>query len=162
MSAPDYPEHRPNVGVVLFNTQGLVWIGKRYASSGPWTWQFPQGGVDPGEDIETAALRELYEETGATEDLVEPLGAIEDWLVYDFPPDVLAQRKKNRWKGQKQRWFAYRFIGTDAAFDLRAVPPQEFETFRWERLERVPQLIIPWKRAVYEQVADAFAPFAAG
>ena len=155
-----WPDHRPNVGVVLFDRRGLVFIGRRYATSGPWSWQFPQGGMDEGETPEQAGLRELHEETGVTADLVEPLAALPGWLVYDFPPEVLAQRTKNRWKGQKQRWFAYRFLGTDAAIDLRAVPPQEFDAFRWEALARVPGLIIPWKRAVYEQVAEAFAAFA--
>lgn len=156
-----YPEHRPNVGLVLFNSEGKVWLGKRYGADEPWCWQFPQGGMDEGETPEEAGLRELYEETGVTTDLIEPLGGIDDWLTYDFPPEVLAQRKKNRWRGQKQRWFAYRYLGTDAEFDLKAVPPQEFSEFRWVSLETTPQLIIPWKRDVYERVADAFAAFSA-
>ncbi len=155
-----YPDHRPNVGVVLFNTAGLVWVGKRYATAGPYAWQFPQGGIDPGEDPEAAALRELYEETGVTDDLAEKLGEIPGWLAYDFPPEVLGKRSRNKWKGQKQRWFAYRFLGTDTCFDLKAVPPQEFEAFRWAPLEETPKLVIPWKRPVYEQVADGFRAFA--
>lgn len=154
-----YPHHRPNVGVVLFNTEGKVWLGKRYGADEPWCWQFPQGGMDEGETPEEAGLRELHEETGVTQDLIEPLGSIEDWLAYDFPPEVLAQRSRNRWRGQKQRWFAYRYLGTDADFDLEAVPPQEFSEFRWVSLETTPQLIIPWKRDVYARVADAFAAF---
>ncbi|MFN3834424.1 MAG: RNA pyrophosphohydrolase [Glycocaulis sp.] len=163
MSGPILPpdelaHYRPNAGIVLFNRAGLTWIGRRYRETGPWVWQWPQGGMDAGEDPAAAASRELYEETGIRADQVELLGTIGDWLAYDFPPEVLALRKKN-WKGQRQRWFAYRFLGTDADFDLIAVPPQEFEAFRWERLERVPELIIPWKRAVYVEVAKAFAPF---
>lgn len=156
-----YPHHRPNVGVVLFNAEGKVWLGKRYGADEPWCWQFPQGGMDEGETPEEAVLRELHEETGVTKDLIEPLGSIEDWLAYDFPPEVLAQRSRNRWRGQKQRWFAYRYLGTDADFDLVAVPPQEFSEFRWVSLETTPQLIIPWKRDIYERVAEAFAPFSA-
>jgi len=159
-SEHDFPEHRPNVGVVLFNPAGLVWVGRRYASSGPHNWQFPQGGVDPGEDPETAARRELYEETGVTEDLVEKLDEIPGWLAYDFPPEVLGQRRKNRWKGQKQRWFAYRFIGADSCFDLKAVPPQEFDAFKWVPLEDTPELIIAWKRPVYERVVAHFKALA--
>lgn len=156
-----YPHHRPNVGVVLFNVEGKVWLGKRYGADEPWCWQFPQGGMDDGETPEEAGLRELHEETGVTQDLIEPLGSVEDWLAYDFPPEVLAQRSRNRWRGQKQRWFAYRYLGTDADFDLEAVPPQEFSEFRWVSLETTPQLIIPWKRDIYERVAEAFAPFSA-
>ena len=156
-----FPDHRPNVGVVLFNPAGRVWVGRRYATSGPYNWQFPQGGVDEGETPEAAAVRELHEETGVTEDLIERLGEIPGWLAYDFPPEVLGQRRKNKWKGQKQRWFAYRFLGADSCFDLKAVPPQEFDAFKWVPLEDTPQMIIPWKRPVYEQVADAFARFAA-
>lgn len=156
-----YPHHRPNVGVVLFNAEGNVWLGKRYGADEPWCWQFPQGGMDEGETPQEAGLRELHEETGVTQELIEPLGSIEDWLAYDFPPEVLAQRSRNRWRGQKQRWFAYRYLGTDADFDLEAVPPQEFAEFRWVSLETTPQLIIPWKRDVYERVAKAFAAFSA-
>jgi putative (di)nucleoside polyphosphate hydrolase len=159
--ADAFPEHRPNVGLVLFNSAGLVWVGRRYATTGPHNWQFPQGGVDPGEDVESAALRELYEETGITTDLVEKLGDIPGWVAYDFPREVLGQRKKNRWKGQKQRWFAYRFIGADSCFDLKAVPPQEFDAFKWVPLEDTPELIIPWKRPVYETVAQGFRAFSA-
>lgn len=152
-----YPEHRPNVGVVLFNADGQVWLGKRYGADEPWCWQFPQGGMDKGETPEQAGLRELYEETGIGQDLIVPLGTIEDWLTYDFPPEVLAQRDFNRWKGQKQRWFAYRYLGSDTDFDLTAVPPQEFSEFKWVDLADTPALIIPWKRHVYERVAEAFA-----
>lgn len=160
MTAKNLSRHRPNAGVVLFNPTGLTWIGKRFRQAPPYVWQWPQGGVDEDEDAEAAALRELYEETGVTPDKVEPLGRIEEWLSYDFPPEVLAQRRRNEWRGQKQKWFAMRFVGADADFDLTAVPPQEFEAFKWERLSRVPDLIIPWKRPVYLEVARRFAAFA--
>lgn len=154
----DLSLYRPNAGIVLFNRDGLVWLGRRKDTPGPWVWQFPQGGMDEGEDAQTAALRELYEETGITPDKVEKLAGIEDWLAYDFPPEVLAKKRKN-WRGQKQRWFAYRFIGADSCFDLKAVPPQEFDAFKWVALQDTPELIIPWKRPVYETVADAFKRF---
>ncbi|WP_429910777.1 RNA pyrophosphohydrolase [Glycocaulis sp.] len=150
--------YRPNAGIVLFNRDGLTWVGKRFQEAGPWMWQWPQGGMDAGEDPEAAAYRELYEETGIHTDQVEMLGSINAWLTYDFPPEVLALRKKN-WKGQRQRWFAFRFLGTDSDFDLTAVPPQEFEAFRWVALQEVPELIIPWKRPVYEEVVRAFSAF---
>jgi putative (di)nucleoside polyphosphate hydrolase len=157
-----YPQHRPNAGVVMFNPAGLVWIGRRADVNGSHVWQFPQGGMDAGEDAETAARREAYEETGARTDQLELLGSINHWIAYDFPPGLPARpdQKRYRWKGQKQLWFAFRYTGRDADFDLTAVPPQEFAEWRWEELTKVPPLIIDWKRHVYEEVVEAFAAFA--
>ncbi len=158
----DLTRYRPNVGCVLFNDRGQVWLGRRAGTPEPWCWQFPQGGMDEGETAIEAAVRELYEETGARAPLITPLGAIDDWLAYDFPPDIADRPDQagRGWIGQKQKWFAFRWLGTDADFDLDAVPPREFETFRWEALAATPALIIPWKRAVYEVVAEAFGPLA--
>lgn len=151
-----YPEHRPNVGVVLFNGEGQVWLGRRARTPEPWNWQFPQGGVDDGEDLLDAALRELEEETGARS--AELLGRTEGWIVYDFPPEVAA--RGGRWRGQKQVWFAFRFTGDDSEFRLDGHHQVEFEAWRWARLDEAPELIVPFKRAAYEQVATAFRRFA--
>jgi len=157
-----YPQHRPNAGVVMFNADGLVWLGRRADVNGPHIWQFPQGGMDKGEDAETAALREAYEETGARSEQLELLGEIDHWITYDFPSDIpeRADQKGKNWKGQKQRWFAFRYTGQDSDFDLTAVPPQEFSEWRWETLANVPPLIIDWKRHVYEEVVESFSAFA--
>lgn len=150
--------HRPNVGVVLFNREGLVWYGRRAGQADPFAWQFPQGGVDPGEDFETAALRELYEETGVRS--VEPLGATDGWIVYDFPEGYGGSKQARGFMGQKQKWFAYRFTGPDAEVDLEAHGEVEFEDWRWGPLADAPDLIVPFKRAAYEQVVAAFAHLA--
>lgn len=158
MHPPDeHPEHRPNVGVVLFNAHGLVWQGHREGDPNPDYWQFPQGGVDEGEDLETAARRELAEETGVTS--VSLLGRTEGWLTYDFPPGYNAGRKRG-WRGQKQAWFAYRFTGEEAEIRLDQHHSIEFDAWRWAPLETAPELVIPFKRLVYEQVAIAFAQYA--
>lgn len=157
---PDLTRYRPNAGVVLLNRDGLCWLGRRKGETGAYAWQFPQGGMDPGEDPYQAAVRELYEETGAREEQIELLCHIPDWLTYDFPPEVLARKPNSRFLGQKQRWFCFRWFGKDADFDLKAVPPQEFDTFEWAPLEEAPRRIIPWKRPVYEAVAGAFSRFA--
>ena len=120
MSDPDLSLYRPNVGVVLFNRDGLVWLGRRVSTSDPFNWQFPQGGVDDGEDWDTAARRELWEETGARS--VEKLGETQDWIVYDFPPEAQGKKIAKGWRGQKQKWLAFRFTGEDSEFDLQAHP----------------------------------------
>jgi putative (di)nucleoside polyphosphate hydrolase len=155
----DLSRYRPNVGVALFHPDGRVWFGRRANTPPPHNWQFPQGGVDPGEDLEAAARRELAEETGAVS--VTPLGRTDGWIAYDFPPDAQGTKVARGWKGQRQVWFAFRFDGEETEFDLGAHPPPEFEAWRWGYLAEAPGLIVPFKRAAYEAVAEAFAAFAA-
>ncbi len=155
----DLSLYRPNVGVVLFNRDGRVWYGQRHATPGPYNWQFPQGGVDEGEDLEAAARRELREETGVAS--VELLGRTDDWILYDFPPEALNNAKAWRgFKGQKQRWFAFRFLGDEAEIDLTADKDVEFDAWRWGDLSEACDLIVPFKRPAYERVVAAFAHLA--
>ena len=154
----DYPRHRPNVGVVLFNREGRVWFGHRPGVPDAQGWQFPQGGVDDSEDLEAAARRELYEETGVRS--IEPLGRTEGWIAYDFPPAYAHEKATRGWKGQKQAWFALRFTGEEAEIRLDHHHDIEFDAWRWGRLDEAPQLVIPFKRAAYEKVVEAFQTFA--
>lgn len=155
----DLDLYRPNVGVVLFHPDGRVWLGKRAQTQGPWCWQFPQGGVDAGEDLEAAARRELREETGAVS--ASLLGRTDGWVAYDFPEGYGGSKAARGWKGQKQVWFALRFDGAEQEFDLAAHDPPEFEAWRWAYLDEAVELIVPFKRAAYETVAGAFSIFAA-
>lgn len=156
--------YRPCVGVAVFNRAGCVFIGKR--RDGPehvdatHAWQMPQGGVDPDEDPWPAALRELCEETGIRS--VEKLGEIADWLSYDIPREIVGQAWKGKYRGQTQKWFAVRFTGDDSeiAVNRPSGHEPEFTAWRWERLENLPALIIPFKRQVYERVVKEFAKFA--
>jgi putative (di)nucleoside polyphosphate hydrolase len=155
--------YRACVGVALFNREGLVWIGHRSdvdaegEGKGPW-WQMPQGGLDRGEDPREAALRELYEETSIRS--VSLIGEAPDWLTYDLPAELIPGSWGGRYLGQQQKWLAFRFEGDDAEIDVRAPGggkyKPEFSAWRWEKLDRLPELIVPFKRGVYEQVVAAF------
>ena len=155
--SPDLSAYRPNVGVVLFHPDGHVWLGRRAKTPAPYNWQFPQGGVDAGEDLETAARRELAEETGVTS--VTLLGRTDGWLTYDFPPEHSGKLARG-FKGQRQVWFAFRFDGEAAEIDLNAHGTPEFDAWRWGRLSEVCDLIVPFKRPTYEAVVRAFHDFA--
>jgi putative (di)nucleoside polyphosphate hydrolase len=155
---PGLSLYRPNVGVVVFNRDGKVWLGQRINTPAPHNWQFPQGGVDKGEDLYPAALRELKEETGVVS--VSWLGRTPGWITYDFPEDYRGAKIAKGWRGQKQVWFAVRFSGEDAEVNLTADRHVEFDAWRWAELDEAAELVIPFKRATYEQVALAFRRFA--
>jgi putative (di)nucleoside polyphosphate hydrolase len=151
--------YRPNVGVVLFHPDGRVWLGRRVNTPGPHNWQFPQGGVDAGEDLLDAARRELAEETGVRTAVL--LGRTDGWITYDFPPEHTGTKRAQGWKGQRQVWFALRFDGQETEIDLGGHGHPEFDAWRWGYLSEAPELVVPFKRAAYDAVAQAFAPFAA-
>lgn len=155
----DLSLYRPNVGVVLFHPDGRVWLGRRAGTPGPYNWQFPQGGVDAGEDLLDAARRELAEETGVSS--VSLLGRTDGWLAYDFPADHAGGKAARGWKGQRQVWFAFRFEGAESEIDLQGTEHVEFDDWRWALIEEAIELVVPFKRPIYEQVAQAFRDFAA-
>jgi putative (di)nucleoside polyphosphate hydrolase len=153
--------YRPNVGAALFNAEGLVFIGQRAGlpNSAPASWQMPQGGIDAGEDPAVAVFRELREEIGT--DRAEILGEHPDWLTYDLPETAMRAAFRGRFRGQRQKWFALRFLGDDSEIALDRDSHPEFCAWRWAKLADLPALVVPFKRQVYEAVAAEFARFAA-
>jgi putative (di)nucleoside polyphosphate hydrolase len=152
-------KYRPNIGVVLFNSDGRVFMGRRAGDfsdsdhpAGAWRWQFPQGGIDAGETIEEAAARELKEETGIVS--ARLISVSPGWVAYDFPVEY----RGKGWIGQRQKWAAMLFEGEEREIRLDADDHQEFDAWRWAELEEAPTLIVPFKRAVYEDVVAGFAP----
>jgi putative (di)nucleoside polyphosphate hydrolase len=154
--------YRPNVGAVLFNADGLVFVARRADlpnAEGPaGGWQLPQGGIDAGEDPRTAVLRELEEEIGTCR--AEVIGEHPEWLTYDLPADLVGIAWRGRYRGQRQRWFALRFIGQDSDIRLDQDPHPEFNSWRWAALTELPGLAVPFKRPIYQALVQSFAPFA--
>ena len=158
--------YRPNVGIALFNAHGHVLIARRFQDDGPEViypgleWQMPQGGIDPNENPRPAAQRELFEETGVIS--VNYLGETADWMTYDFPPYDGPPHRLSVFRGQRQKWFAFRFTGAESEIKVleeRNGQPVEFDAWRWEPLANVASLVVPFRREIYQAVAQEFARF---
>lgn len=166
--------YRPCVGLMVINSKGQVWIGRRAGKANdavkgdvaevpPMWWQMPQGGIDEGETALEAAYRELFEETGIRSANVSVLGESADWHTYDLPPELVGKVWKGRYRGQKQKWFVLRFSGQDADVNITPDDPDmiEFDQWRWADVSELLDLIIPFKRNVYEAVLAELGPLAA-
>ena len=149
----DHLAYRPCVGMMLVNAEGLVFVADRSDVSGS-AWQMPQGGIDKGETAEAAAWRELAEEIGT--DRAELIAESKEWLTYDLPVDQIKKAWKGRYRGQRQKWFLFKFEGTDDDIDLDA-HNREFDKWKWVEPKTLPDLIVPFKRAVYEDVLTEFS-----
>lgn len=160
---PETLPYRPCVGIMVLNREGLVWAGRRIAladsemAGTDRLWQMPQGGIDKGEEPLPAARRELYEETGMR--TVSLLGETPGWINYDLPADLVGIALKGRFRGQTQKWFAFRFEGDDSEIAIDPPPgghEAEFDAWGWKPMLELPELIVPFKRGVYDQVVAAF------
>ncbi|MGB7372190.1 RNA pyrophosphohydrolase [Erythrobacter sp.] len=148
--------YRPCAGFMLANSEGKVLVGQRIGKQILGSWQMPQGGIDPGEDEETAALRELHEETGIEAKHVEIIARASKAYRYDLPPELQGKVWGGSYRGQEQNWFLGRFLGTDADIDLNAHEHPEFSDYRWVEPEQLPELIVPFKREVYAALVAEF------
>ena len=149
-------EYRPCVGVMLVNAEGRVFVGRRIDNKeGDW-WQMPQGGVDEGEDLKEAALRELAEETGAKAEHVTLIQQSNEPIRYDLPEELMGKLWGGKYRGQEQIWFLARFSGADEDIDLEAHDPPEFCDWKWVNPEQLPDLIVPFKKRVYRAVLEEF------
>ncbi|WP_156678945.1 RNA pyrophosphohydrolase [Sphingomonas profundi] len=147
--------YRPAAGVMLLNADGKVFVAQRIDSTLE-AWQMPQGGLDPGEDARAGALRELEEETGIPQHLVAEIACARTELLYDLPADLIGKLWKGRYRGQRQTWFLLRFLGTDADVNLETEHP-EFRAWKWVAPAELPNLIVPFKKTLYEAVLAEFA-----
>ena len=154
--------YRRNVGAVLFDYRGLVFVARRAdlpnAEGAAGGWQLPQGGIDADENPHAAVLRELAEEIGTAR--AEIIGEHPEWLRYDLPAELVGRALGGRYRGQLQRWFALRFLGTDADIRLDLDPHPEFDAWRWAELSELPALAVDFKRPIYEALVTSFARFA--
>jgi len=155
---PDTLPWRPGVGILLLNPLGRVFVAQRLDFRSD-AWQMPQGGIDAGETPLQAAWRELKEEVGS--DHAELLAESRDWLSYDLPAELAARLWKGRYRGQRQKWFAMRFLGRDRDIDLETAHP-EFSAWKWVPPAQVVELIVPFKRELYRQVLEEFRPLLQG
>ncbi|MET3709916.1 putative (di)nucleoside polyphosphate hydrolase [Sphingomonas trueperi] len=156
MTDPASLPYRPCAGVMLLNREGRVFVGQRLDSTLE-AWQMPQGGIDPGEDALEAAFRELWEETGVARHHAELIAEAPEELQYDLPEDLIGKVWKGKWRGQHQRWFLLRFLGEDGDIDIATAHP-EFRAWRWAEPADLPELIVPFKRALYTRLLELFAP----
>ena len=159
MTSTDMLPLRENVGAALFDRRGLVFVARRndVPHDAPG-WQMPQGGLEAGEDPQAAVLRELREELGT--DKAEIIGRHPDWLSYELPPELVGRAYGGRYRGQRQLWFALRFLGSDTDIKLDADPHPEFDAWRWATLAELPTLAVPFRRPIYTALAESFAKFA--
>ena len=150
----DNRPYRPNVGIMLLNNdQNLVWTGERL--NYPNAWQMPQGGIDDGEEVETAMWRELFEEISVKKENCELIDCHDDWITYDLPADVSQKLWNGKYRGQKQKWFVLKLTADDSVISIDTDEP-EFSRWKWSNVDELVENIVPFKKEVYTQVVNDF------
>ncbi len=147
--------YRPCVGIMLIHPDGLIFGGQRIDNRAE-AWQMPQGGIDAGETVEQACLREMREEIGTNK--AEILAIHPEWLNYDIPPPLADKLWNGQYKGQAQKWVALRFTGTDSDINIQTEEP-EFFNWRWMTADQLITLAVPFKRPVYSDIMAYFSEY---
>ena len=155
LNDPESQPYRSGVGIMLLNAEGSVFVAQRIDMPSE-AWQMPQGGIDKGETPIEAAWREMKEEVGT--DRAELLAESRDWLTYDLPRELAAKLWRGRFRGQRQKWFVFRFTGSDRDIDITSHEHPEFSNWRWAPMADLPSLIVPFKRPLYQQLVEEFRP----
>ena len=155
---PDHEQYRPNVGIVIFNKNANIWIGKRADIKKLCAWQMPQGGIDTNESALKAAIREIYEETGIKS--IKHIASINEWIKYKLPIDIVKNKWNGKFVGQMQKWFLFYFFGDDSEVNINSYKNPEFSAWKWANINEIQEMAAPFKRSVYKSVVREFARFA--
>lgn len=149
-------DYRPGIGIYLFNDEGRVLVARRIDNTSE-AWQMPQGGIDEGESPKQALFRELMEEIGVDKEKVELAHEIDGWLYYDLPDHLVPILWNGRYKGQRQKWYALRFRGTDKDINIDTEIP-EFSEWKWVMPSELSGIIVEFKRSLYSEILDKLKP----
>jgi len=153
---PNSNKYRPNVGAVIFNKNGYIWIGERADIQNSSEWQMPQGGIDKDENPRTALFREVYEETGIKS--IKIIDQTKKWIKYIIPKDISKNKWNGKYIGQKQKWFLLYFHGNEDEININLSNKPEFKSWKWDKINNIEDIVPKFRKNVYKEVFKYFLP----